>query len=94
MTKTNNKTLKLVIAVAILLVTLVTLGCLLAGAVTPVVAVSAMLMPVWIVSRPVPVVHHLVTQTSSLPSLSLPREKDRPAACAAGRSFSFPVIRC
>ncbi len=50
MTKTNNKTLKLVIAVAILLITLVTLGCLLAGAVTPVVAVSAMLMPVWIVS--------------------------------------------
>ena len=50
MTKTNNKTLKLVIAVAILLVTLVTLGCLLADAVPPVVAVSAMLMPVWIVS--------------------------------------------
>ena len=50
MTKTNNTTLKLVIAVAILLVTLVTLGCLLADAVTPVVAVSAMLMPVWIVS--------------------------------------------
>ena len=35
MTKTNNKTLKLMIAVAILLITLVTLGCLLAGAVTP-----------------------------------------------------------
>lgn len=51
MTKTNNKTLKLMIAVAILLITLVTLGCLLAGAVTPVVAVSAMLMPVWIVSN-------------------------------------------
>ena len=50
MTKTNNKTLKLVIAVAILLVTLVTMGCLLAGAVTPAVAVSAMLMPVWIVA--------------------------------------------
>ena len=50
MTKTNNKTLKLVAAVAILLITLVTLGCLLAGAVTPAVAVSAMLMPVWIVS--------------------------------------------
>lgn len=51
MTKTNNKTLKLVAAVAILLVTLATMGCLLAGAVTPVVAVSAMLMPVWIVSN-------------------------------------------
>lgn len=51
MTKTNNKTLKLVIAVTILLITLVTLGCLLAGAVTPVVAVSAMLMPVWSVSN-------------------------------------------
>ena len=46
MTKTNNKILKLMIAVAILLITLVTLGCLLASAVTPVVAVSAMLMPV------------------------------------------------
>ena len=51
MTKTNNKTLKLVIAVAILLVTLVTMACLLTGAVTPVVRISAMLMPVWIVSN-------------------------------------------
>lgn len=51
MTKTNNKTLKLVIAVAILLVTLVTMACLLTGTITLVVAVSAMLMPVWIVSN-------------------------------------------
>ena len=51
MTKTNNKTLKLMIAVAILLITLVTLGCLLASAVTPVVAVSAMLMPVWMAAE-------------------------------------------
>ena len=51
MTKTNNKTLKLVAAVAILLVTLVTMACLLTGTITPVVAVSAMLMPVWIVSN-------------------------------------------
>ena len=51
MTQTNNKTLKLVIAVAILLVTLVTMACLLTGTITPVVRVSAVLMPVWIVSR-------------------------------------------
>ena len=51
MTKTNNKTVKLVAAVAILLVTLVTMACLLTGTITPVVAVSAMLMPVWIVSN-------------------------------------------
>lgn len=51
MTKTNNKTLKLVAAVAVLLVTLVTMACLLTGAITPVVRVSAMLMPVWIVSN-------------------------------------------
>ena len=51
MTKTNNKTLKLVAAVAILLVTLVTMACLLTGTITPVVRVSAMLMPVWIVSN-------------------------------------------
>ncbi len=50
MTKTNNKTLKLVAAVAVLLVTLVTMACLLTGTITPLVAVSAMLMPVWIVS--------------------------------------------
>lgn len=50
MTNTNNKTLKLVAAVAVLLVTLVTMGCLLTGTITPVVTVSAMLMPVWIVS--------------------------------------------
>ena len=51
MTKTNNKTLKLVAAVAVLLVTLVTMACLLTGTITPVVAISAMLMPVWIVSN-------------------------------------------
>ena len=51
MTNTNNKTLKLVAAVAVLLVTLVTMACLLTGTITPVVAVSAMLMPVWIVSN-------------------------------------------
>lgn len=51
MTKTNNKTLKLVAAVAILLVTLVTMACLLTGTITPVVRISAMLMPVWIVSN-------------------------------------------
>ena len=51
MTKTNNKTLKLVAAVAVLLVTLVTMACLLTGTITPVVTVSAMLMPVWIVSN-------------------------------------------
>ena len=50
MTKTNNKTLKLVAAVAVLLVTLVTMAWLLTGTITPLVAVSAMLMPVWIVS--------------------------------------------
>ena len=50
MTKTNNKTLKLVAAVAILLVTLVTMACLLTGTITPVVRISAMLMPVWIVA--------------------------------------------
>ena len=50
MTKTNNKTLKLVAAVAVLLVTLVTMACLLTGTITPLVAVSAMLMPVWSVS--------------------------------------------
>ena len=50
MTKTNNKTLKLVAAVAVLLVTLVTMACLLTGTITPVVRISAMLMPVWIVS--------------------------------------------
>lgn len=50
MTQTNNKTLKLVAAVAILLVTLVTMACLLIGTITPVVRVSAVLMPVWIVS--------------------------------------------
>ena len=51
MTKTNNKTLKLVAAVAVLLVTLVTMACLLTGTITPLVAVSAMLMPVWSVSN-------------------------------------------
>lgn len=51
MTKTNNKTLKLVAAVAILLVTLVTMACLLTGTITPVVRISAILMPVWIVSN-------------------------------------------
>lgn len=50
MTKTNNKTLKLVAAVAVLLVTLVTMACLLTGTITPVVRISAMLMPVWIVA--------------------------------------------
>ncbi len=50
MTKTNNKTAKLVAAVAILLVTLVTMACLLTGTITPVVRVTAMLMPVWIAS--------------------------------------------
>ena len=50
MTKTNNKTLKLVAAVTVLLITLVTIACLLTGTITPVVAVSAMLMPVWIAS--------------------------------------------
>ena len=51
MTNTNNKTLKLVAAVAVLLVTLVTMACLLTGTITPVVRVTAMLMPVWIVSN-------------------------------------------
>ncbi len=51
MTKTNNKTLKLVAAVAVLLITLVTMACLLTGTITPVVRISAMLMPVWIVSN-------------------------------------------
>lgn len=51
MTNTNNKTAKLVAAVAVLLVTLVTMACLLTGTITPVVAISAMLMPVWIVSN-------------------------------------------
>ena len=51
MTKTNNKTTKLVAAVAILLVTLVTMACLLTGTITPVVRISAMLMPVWVVSN-------------------------------------------
>ena len=51
MTNTNNKTAKLVAAVAILLVTLVTMACLLTGTITPVVRSSAILMPVWIVSN-------------------------------------------
>ncbi len=51
MTKTNNKTLKLVAAVTVLLVTLVTMACLLTGTIAPVVRISAMLMPVWIVSN-------------------------------------------
>lgn len=51
MTNTNNKTLKLVAAVAVLLITLITMACLLTGTITPVVRVTAMLMPVWIVSN-------------------------------------------
>ncbi len=51
MTNTNNKTVKLVAAVAVLLVTLVTMACLLTGTITPVVRISAILMPVWIVSN-------------------------------------------
>ncbi len=50
MTNTNNKAVKLVAAIAVLLVTLVTMACLLTGTITPVVRISAMLMPVWIVS--------------------------------------------
>ena len=48
---TNNKSLKLTTAVAVLLVTLATIGCLIAGIISPVIAVLAMLMPVWLVAN-------------------------------------------